>query len=324
MILTLTPNPSTDQTLVLGEPLRRGAVQRLQSTIGTAGGKGINVSHACALAGLDTLALFPASGNDPFLKLVTEDSIPYQAVFFDGRVRTNITITEPDGTTSKLNGPGPELDHATIAKLEGLLVGAATAADWVVMAGSLPPGVPTDWYAQLVSELRSHLPHVKIAVDTSDAPLVALAASLDHGPGPDLMKPNGIELGQIAGVDGEELEARALEGDFAPVVAAAASLVDRGVTEVLVTLGAAGAVLVNAQGAWHAQPQRIEVVSTVGAGDSSLAGYVMARRGGADETKALQSAMAYGSTAASLPGTTIPAPDDIHPEDVTVTRLPRD
>ncbi|APT84917.1 1-phosphofructokinase family hexose kinase [Corynebacterium aquilae] len=321
MILTLTPNPSTDQTLVLSEALRPGTVQRLAQTTGTAGGKGINVSHACALAGVDTLAVFPSSGTDPFLQLVADDKIPYQAVFFDGRVRTNITITEPDGTTSKLNGPGPHLDAATVAKLEGLIVGAATAAEWVVMAGSLPPGTPVDWYAQLTAELRSHLPHVHIAVDTSDTPLMALATALGGDNCPDLMKPNAIELGQIAGVDGEQLEADAMEGNFQPVVDAAQNLVARGVKEVLVTLGPAGAVLVTANGAWHAQPPKITVVSTVGAGDSSLAGYVLARRRGADESEAIAQAVAYGSAAASMPGTTIPAPSDVHAHDVRVTRL---
>jgi fructose-1-phosphate kinase PfkB-like protein len=93
------------------------------------------------------------------------------------------------------------------------------------------------------------------------------------------------------------------------------------VAAALVTLGAAGAVLVTADGAWAAAPPRVRVVSTVGAGDSSLAGYLLAEEAGAGPEQRLRSAVRYGSAAASLPGTQAPAPADLPAGDVPVTRL---
>ena len=98
-------------------------------------------------------------------------------------------------------------------------------------------------------------------------------------------------------------------------------LVDLGIGAVLVTLGPAGAVLVTADGAWHATAPEVPVVSTVGAGDSSVAGYILADVNGGDEAERLRTAMAYGSAAASLPGTTLPTPADLPDQLAVVTRL---
>ncbi|WP_080794607.1 1-phosphofructokinase family hexose kinase [Corynebacterium pacaense] len=313
MIVTLTPNPSIDSTLELDAPLSRGAVQRLVSATSVAGGKGINVAHAIALAGLDTLAVFPSGARDPFLSLVDDIGLPLSTVTISANVRTNTTITEPDGTTTKLNGPGPRLEGEKLTELEETLIDALGAdVDWVVLSGSLPPGVPTAWYSHLTALIREHRPGVSIAVDTSDAPLQELGRGLSQpGAAPTLIKPNGLELGQLVGLDGQELEERAAAGDYAPIVTAASTLVERGIAMVLVTLGSAGAVLVTGEGAWVSSSPRIEPVSTVGAGDSSLAGFVMAQSRGLDTPTSLIQAVSYGSAAAALPGTTIPNPDQV-------------
>ena len=107
----------------------------------------------------------------------------------------------------------------------------------------------------------------RVAVDTSEAPLRALVDRLSLETAPHLMKPNGEELASFTGGDADTIES-----DPAAAAAAARTLVDRGVTEVLATLGPHGAVLVTADGAWHATPPPTEVVSTVGAGDSFMAG----------------------------------------------------
>ena len=117
------------------------------------------------------------------------------------------------------------------------------------------------------------------------------------------MKPNGEELASFTGGDADELEA-----DPAAAAAAARRLIDRGVGAVLATLGGNGAVLVTADGAWHATPPPTTVVSTVGAGDSSLFGYLLADLRGPTPAERLALAVAYGSAAAGLPGTTIPQP----------------
>ncbi len=317
MILTLTPNPSIDATVRLNEELQPGAVHRAESVSSVAGGKGVNVTHAVTLANVDSLALLPAAPADPFLALADDASIPVHAVLTAGAVRTNTTLTEPDGRTTKLNGPGPTLDESVQQDVAQAVAEHCANAEWIVMAGSLPRGVPTDWYTQLITVAREANPNIRVAVDTSDAPMVALGENLEVA-SPDLIKPNGLELGQLANVDGQALEAAAENGDFSGVVEAARIVVKRGVPEVLVTLGGAGAVLVTATEAWAATPPPITLRSTVGAGDSSLSGYILARRSGASYPEALRQAVAYGSAAAALPGTQIPTPEELDIKHTTV------
>jgi 1-phosphofructokinase len=223
-------------------------------------------------------------------------------------VRTNLTITEADGTTTKLNEPGAALDAAALDALSRSVVAHAANASWVVLSGSLPPGVPDRWYADIVAELASA--PCQVAVDTSERPLEALAAGFSIA-APDVIKPNAEELAGLVGASGEALEHAAAQGDPAPVVAAANQLIARGANAVLVTLGASGAVLVDRTGSWLATPPPITPRSTVGAGDSSLAGYVRAAVDGAEPARRLQMAVAYGSAAASLPGSALPSPTQI-------------
>ena len=105
------------------------------------------------------------------------------------------------------------------------------------------------------------------------------------------------------------------------IVAAARGLHERGIANVLVTLGGSGAVLVNAEGAWYTTAPKIAVRSTVGAGDSSVAGFVLASVKGLTPDQCLVTAAAHGSAAASLPGTQLPHPDDVHPEMTSVRRI---
>lgn len=313
MIVTLTANPSHDRTVNLTGPLERGAVQRAESVISQAGGKGVNISRACVAADLPSIAVLPADKDDPFVLELLAAGIDCRPVPHEGDLRVNITITEPDGTTTKLNSPGPQATPRLLEALEDALVRRAGVADWIVLAGSLPPGTPSEWYADLVAALRRA--GARVAVDTSEAPLKALVEALPES-APHLMKPNGEELASFTGHAAEELEAD-------PLAAAEAGLglVRRGVEAVLVTLGPYGAVLVNAQGGWHATPPPTTVVSTVGAGDSSLFGYLFGDVTGRDPDQRLALAVAYGSAAAGLPGTTIPHPRQVRPDLVHITRL---
>jgi 1-phosphofructokinase len=318
MIVTLTANPSLDRTVPLDHPLTRGEVHRAGAVTVESGGKGINVSRVVHYAGHPVRAVLPADPGDPFLRGLDQLGLPYRTVPLSGLVRTNLTLTEPDGTTTKINEPGPTPTPEAIEALAQLLVRESERADWVVLSGSLPPGIPAEWYAQLVRMLRPL--GVRIAVDTSDAPLLALAAAFPDA-APDLIKPNSEELAQLTGADAETLEAAAAAGDPSVSVAAARSLVSRGVGAVLVTLGAAGAVLVSAEGAWYASPPPILVRSTVGAGDSAVAGYVLAETRGLLPADRLRLAVAYGSAAASLAGTQLPRPEQIKPDEVRVVAL---
>ncbi|HNF03826.1 MAG TPA: 1-phosphofructokinase [Mycobacterium sp.] len=318
MIVTVTPNPSIDRTVTLPARLVRGAVHRVQSVSTEPGGKGVNVARALTLAGLDTLAILPAGGRDPILSALQSCGVPFYAVPVDGAVRTNLTITESDGTTTKINEPGAVIDEAALAALTAAILDRAESARWVVLSGSLPPGMPDSWYADVVARLQSF--DCKVAVDTSDAPLAALAAEFGRA-APDLIKPNAEELASLAGVAAEHLEAALAQGDPDPVVAAARQLINRGAHTVLATLGPAGAVLVDETGSWLATPPPIKPRSTVGAGDSSLAGYVRADVAGAQPPQRLQMAVAYGSGAAALPGSALPSPAQIDLDDVAVNPI---
>ncbi|HYF73138.1 MAG TPA: 1-phosphofructokinase [Nocardioides sp.] len=313
MILTLTANPSVDRTVVLAGKLKRGKVIRADSMISQAGGKGVNIARACIAAGVPAIAVLPAAKDDPFVLELLSAGIDCRPVHHDGALRVNITITEPDGTTTKLNSPGPELTDAVRRDLAEALRRRAADADWVVLAGSLPPGTPPEWYAELVVLLREN--GARVAVDTSDAPLRALVERLPAA-APHLMKPNGDELASFTGDDPELLEA-----DPAAAAKAARTLVEAGVESVLATLGARGAVLVTADGAWHATPPPTAVVSTVGAGDSSLFGYLLGELRGHRPEERLALAVAYGSAAAGLPGTTMPHPQQVRPDLVSVRDL---
>ncbi|MGB7963161.1 MAG: 1-phosphofructokinase [Propionicimonas sp.] len=319
MIVTLTANPGLDRTATLGEPLARGGVNRVTSVTVEPGGKGINVARVIHAAGHPVRAILPAGHRDPILALLDRIALPYRSVPLPDEVRVNITLTEQDGTTTKINEPGPTLSAAAIDQLAHLLVLESEHADWVVLSGSLPPGVPTNWYADLVRALRPW--GCKIAVDTSDAPLLALVDQFPEA-APDLLKPNSEELAQLTGADAEELEASAKAGDPTSCVAAARTLLDRGVRAVMATLGGSGAVLVTQEGAWHASPPPITLRSTVGAGDSSVAGYVLAHTRGASAPDLLRTAVAYGSAAASLAGTALPRPDQLNVGGVTIVAIP--
>ena len=318
MIVTVTPNPSIDRTVTLPGELVRGAVHRVGSVSSEPGGKGVNVARALTLAGLDVVAVLPAGEHDPILAELRAINVKFHAVPVAGAVRTNLAITENDGTTTKINEPGATIAAADIAGLARAVIDRASSARWVVLSGSLPPGMSDGWYADMVAALRPL--GCKVAVDTSDGPLAALAADLERA-APNLIKPNSEELAGLAGVTAESLENAVARGDAEPVVTAARHLIDRGVGAVLATLGAAGAVLVDADGAWLATPPPISPRSTVGAGDSSLAGYVRADVEGAVAPQRLRMAVAYGSGAAALPGSALPSPAQLNLDGVTVTAV---
>ncbi|WP_166907526.1 1-phosphofructokinase family hexose kinase [Mycobacterium sp. DL440] len=309
MIITVTPNPSLDRTLTLGSPLTRGAVQRIDSVTVEPGGKGINVARALTLAGVAAEAVLPAGDGDPLLAGLRGLGVPFVGVRIAEPVRTNLAITESDGTTTKLNERGAVVDAEALSALTRCVLAKAQDASWVVLSGSLPPEVPVSWYADVVALLAPL--DCRVAVDTSEAPSVALAAGFSTA-APDLIKPNAEELAELAGVSALALETAAAEGDVSPVVTAALGLVARGVGAVLATLGAAGAVLVDGAGAWLATPPPIVPRSTVGAGDASLAGYLRAAVSGAEAPQRLQMAVAYGSAAAALPGSALPTPAQLN------------
>ncbi|HEU4755734.1 MAG TPA: PfkB family carbohydrate kinase, partial [Agromyces sp.] len=240
--------------------------------------------------------------------------LPVAVVPIAGRLRSNLTLTEPDGTTTKLNEPGPVLSAGEQAALVDEVVRRSADATWLVLAGSLTPDLGADFYVRVVRAVRAAGLDCRIAVDTSGAPLAAL---VDSGEVVDLIKPNGEELAELAG----EPDADALEADPERVAQVAATLVPRGIRSALVTLGSRGAVLVGVDQAWFAPAPRIGPRSTVGAGDSSLAGFLLAVTEGAEPDRALAQAVAHGAAAASLPGSAVPSRKLADASAITVTRI---
>ncbi len=318
MIVTVTANPSLDRTVVLPGPLERGSVARALGSRSEPGGKGINVSRVAQVAGVPTVAILPAPTGDPLLVGLDAVGLAHRTVEVADEVRTNITVTEPDGTTTKLNLPGATLGTSQVEALFSLVLDVAASADWVALCGSLPPGAPADLYRRIAAALAGS--RCRVAVDTSGAPLAALVGALSDG-SVDLIKPNTEELCEITGADVDELDSAAAGGDFAPTLDAARSVVGTAGCAVLATLGAAGALLVTADGAWQATPPPITPVSTVGAGDATLAGYLLADLAGHGPADALRAAVAHGSAAAALPGTQPPSPDDLALHAVRVSEV---
>ncbi|WP_406727121.1 1-phosphofructokinase [Streptomyces sp. GD-15H] len=249
-----------------------------------------------------TVAVLPLGGAPGALiaELLDAQGIEVAPVPVAGATRSNIALAEADGVLTKINAPGPEL---TADEQESLLETVrlqSRGADWIACCGSLPRGLEPSWYAELVA--RTHASGVRIALDTSGP---ALAAALRERP--DVVKPNAEELAEAVG------RPLATVGD---AVKAAEELRERGARAVLASLGADGQVLVDENGAWFGTA-RVDVVrSNVGAGDSSLAGFLIA---GGHGPEALASALAHGAAAVQTPGSVMPTPGDLNPAAVTIT-----
>jgi 1-phosphofructokinase len=201
-----------------------------------------------------------------------------------GEVRSNVSLVEPDGVVTKVNEPGPELGPAELQALVDAVVQNLQTAEWLACCGSLPPGAPVDIYAQLTR--RAHEAGARVAVDTSGQPL---AAALNARP--DLVKPNADELAELVGTPLHT---------YGDVVDAADEVRRRGAGAVLASLGADGAILVDEVGATHSWCSVATVVSTVGAGDATLAGFLA---GGADRATRIRTALQWGAAAVQHEGT---------------------
>lgn len=300
MIVTVTPNPSIDRTVQV-DKLERGATLRCTDDHVDPGGKGLNLARALMQNGVPSVAIFPAGGveGSHLVSLIRHAGVEVEPVAIGAAVRTNITVAEPDGTVTKLNVPGPELEADEVDELLSAAVDAATRASWLVGCGSLPPGVPTTFYADLIE--RSSGANCQVAIDGSGP---AFDAALEQGP--TLVKPNRQELAQAT---------RREIATLGDVVDAAEELRARGVGRVLVSLGADGAVLVDDSGVIHGETAPIVVRSAIGAGDAMLAGFLA---GGGDGAKGLAEALAWGAGAASLPGSRMPTPNELDHDAVRV------
>jgi len=295
MIITVTLNPSLDRTIEL-DRLAQGCVQRVTAARLDPGGKGVNVARALLANGVPTRAVVPVAGveGDQLVGLLGHEGLDVAVVPVLGHTRSNITIVEADGTVTKLNEPGASLCAHDLETLAREVLAAAALDSWVVLCGSLPPGVRAEAYATLTRRFVEA--GLRVAVDTSGPAFRAAVAV-----GPELVKPNAEELAEAVG--------RPLRSRSA-VVAAARELQVLGAQKVLVSLGAAGAILVDEDVVIGESPVD-EPRCAVGAGDAFLAGFLAGQCAGASSREAFGKALAWGAAAVRLPGTRMPAPADI-------------
>lgn len=258
-ILTLTLNPALDVTVSL-DVLRAGHVNRAQAQHSHAAGKGLNVAQVLADLGHSvTVSGFLGRDNlQPFEALIEARGFADHFVRVAGETRSNIKLVEADGRVTDLNGQGPMVDEAAQNALLGVLAQVAGGHDAVVVAGSLPRGITPQWLRQLLLHLKAQGLHV--ALDSSGE---ALRAGLEAAPW--LVKPNTEELADVLG---EPVEGRAQQR------AAAEHLLASGIEHVVVSQGEHGVSWFASGQALHAQPPQVRVASTVGAGDSLVAGMV--------------------------------------------------
>ena len=305
MIVTLTPNPSIDRTVALAEPLVRGAVQRRRSGLpgGRQGRQHLPRRRRRRRADDRRAARALRTTRSSSRAARGRHRLPPGAA----RPATSASTSRSPSPTApppRSTPPAPRPPPTSLAAL-GPPARPRRDAAWVVLAGSLPPGAPDGWYADLVARPA---PSPRAASrSTPRGAAVALAAGLAQSPArPDEAQRRGAGLPDRRG-------RRRHRGRPGRGRRAAAALVAAGVEAVLATLGGSGAVLVTADGAWHATPPPTTVVSTVGAGDSSLFGYLLGDLRGRAR-RAAASRRGLRQCRRRPPGTTDPHPRDIRPD----------
>jgi 1-phosphofructokinase len=293
VIVTLTLNPSLDRTVEV-PALARGSVVRVSSARLDPGGKGVNVARALLANGVDARAVLPVGGpvGHQLVELLEAEGVAMTAVPVAGATRSNLTLSEPDGTVTKINETGEPLTAAEVEQLADVVTGLAGPGDWAVLSGSVPAGVDADIYAHLTRRFTAA--GIEVAVDTSGPALLHAIVA-----GPALVKPNRDEVAEALGRE---------VGTVADAVDAAQQVRKAGARTVLVSLGPDGAVLVEDGGVWWGEGPVAARRSTVGAGDCLLAGFLA---GGGEGRDALATALRWAAAAVERPGSGVPDPADI-------------
>ncbi|KAA0081842.1 1-phosphofructokinase family hexose kinase [Mycolicibacterium sp. P9-64] len=304
MITTVTPNPSLDRTLRLPR-MTLGQVNRATATMVEPSGKGVNVAIALHGAGVDVRAVLPVGGGAgiEICSLLDDLGVEHVDVPIAGAVRSNVSLVEADGRSTKVNEPGPLLSGAEVDALCARASAGSGVAEWVLWAGSLPGGFTPQRFADAVADNRRA--GSLVAVDSSGPALTRVISQ--HGDRlPHMVKPNAEELAELAGRELTTL------GDVAD---AARVLLVRGVRTVLISLGHNGALLVDADlpEPLHGRSAARRVVNTVGAGDAFLAGWLAALDAAADPADALANALRFGATAVEQEGTLLGLPNPDRP-----------
>jgi len=292
LILTLTINPAIDRN-VLADRLAFEDRGYILDTSESAGGRGINASRVLHSFGADTLAIVTSGGRigKRFERLIETSHFPAEVVLIDDEMRMNLTISDRQGLTIKLNELGPSLSDAEQRAVEVAVEKHLADASWLMICGSLPPGVPASFYKSLV-----HLAKMRGVQTLLDTDGDALLHGMEAGPA--VVTPNQQEA--------ERLLNRALitRNHF---FEAADRIHGMGAEQVIISLGSRGAVGRCGDSLYEAIPPRVDAISPIGAGDALAAAFVWAVDTGETFKDALRWAVAAGTASATLPGMTFAA-----------------
>lgn len=281
MILCVNPNAAIDRLLVV-PGFRANALQRPEQVVALPGGKGCNVARALQRLGESPLVTGWVGGHAG--RFIEEglhaDGIPTDFVHTGGESRTCLAILDPrNHTLTELYEPGDPVSRAELEEFQRRFAASVGHYAAVTFSGSLPPGVPPDFYRQLIEIAR--LANVPTILDSS-----AEALRLGLQAGPTLVKPNADEF---AGLTGQR------PGSPLECTPAALDCAERYHTSVVVSLGAAGAIATHEGSVWHAYPPPVTIQSAVGSGDSLVAGLIYGLTYGFPFVEALQWGVAAGT-----------------------------
>jgi 6-phosphofructokinase 2 len=295
-IVTLTLNPALDKSTAVDRLVPDNKLRCAELKM-DAGGGGINVSKGIAKLGGNSTAVFPSGGMNGvrLCELLEKAGVQTDTLEIPSETRENFSVTERISNAQyRFTMPGAPLSIADAdACLEKV---AAHKPDILVASGSLPPGLP-DTYYRKVAGFAKYI-GAKLILDTSGPALRAAAHE-----GLFLLKPNMKELSALAGV--EDLEMNQVDD-------AALQIIHQGLCEVVcVSLGPQGALLVTKEGFEHIPAPTVRKHSTVGAGDSMVAGMVWALAEGQDYRDMARTGVACGSAATLNPGTELFSPTDV-------------
>jgi 1-phosphofructokinase family hexose kinase len=287
LIVTLTINPTIDRVFSV-DRLAFEDRAYINSTRETAGGRGINASFVIHSFGGKTLALM-TSGGDTGKRLeqhLKQAELNFQTVPIEKEIRTNLTITDRHGLTVNLNEAGPELSKAEVARVEKAVKDALAGASWLMVCGSVPPGVPHDFYARLIAAARKKKVNTLLHAD---------ADSLRHGieEKPTVVTPNVQEAARLLG---RTLLTRT------HYLEAAESIRTMGAEAAVLSAGSRGAVGAFDVGLVEAVPPRVDAVCPIGSGDALTAGYTWAIEKKKTPVDAMRWGVAAGTATACQPG----------------------
>lgn len=291
MIATVTLNPALDKSVYI-DKLRPNDTNRIRKIEVDAGGKGVNASRVLKELGSETVALgFLGGQTGRFIEhVLSTEGIPTDFVLTDSDTRTNIVVQETSGVPpTTLNEPGPSISEDEFEELLSKVRKAARRSSMVILGGSVPPGAPKDVYQKLVKVAQDA--GAQAILDSDGEPM-----RLGMQAVPFMIKPNRDEVRRLIDVR---------IGSLDDVVRALNILAQTGVKLVVISMGAKGAVAGSADEVWHAVPPQVKPVSTIGSGDSMIAGIAHTLSQGNSLEEALKWGTAAGAATAMTDGTEI-------------------